>query len=398
MEDVTKTGIDALLEYIRKNGESSESTLATELKTSEKVIESWADILEKANIVKINYKVGKMYIEPVNISEGAKETLAKKVETQRGALEEEINIQASLVNDISKKIDEFSASIKSAEQAFKEKAPNIKRELDEIEKIRKETDKRYAEIKSKKESVDKIAQNSEKEMTALREQLKVIQNFNLGEQDIEKAINDVNEKIKGIDGVIKSFQNRYETLVDEYRIELNALYESISKETQAIKKVVAKEKEELDEIKRMQVEYSINSSKMSRKLDSDKKMLLDTTEKAKVDMDKYMDVATKRVEEIRKNLEEMKNTYGSVATMNERMSELEGKIADMMNKKTQIEKDIEELRKELALMTTMQSTEKKVEAINSAEKKSQAISKKTEELREDYKSAVSSVTDDKNKK
>ena len=65
-----KTSIDALLDLIKSRGLVDVSVAASELGIAGAVAEQWAKVLEENNLVKISYRVGKMYVEPVAVSPG----------------------------------------------------------------------------------------------------------------------------------------------------------------------------------------------------------------------------------------------------------------------------------------------------------------------------------------
>jgi hypothetical protein len=58
------TSIDDLVKYLNEHGETESSELANTLGVGEGLIEAWANALEKAKIVKITYKSGRMYLAP----------------------------------------------------------------------------------------------------------------------------------------------------------------------------------------------------------------------------------------------------------------------------------------------------------------------------------------------
>ncbi len=60
----TKTSIDKMLTLLQNKGRMDVNTLSLSLDTPASVIDDWAKILESANIVKISYELGKMYVEP----------------------------------------------------------------------------------------------------------------------------------------------------------------------------------------------------------------------------------------------------------------------------------------------------------------------------------------------
>ncbi|MGA3020708.1 MAG: hypothetical protein ABSD68_02045 [Candidatus Micrarchaeales archaeon] len=56
------TCIDDLIKYLNEHGETDSKSLASALNVSEEMINAWADALEEAHAIKIDYKLDKMFI------------------------------------------------------------------------------------------------------------------------------------------------------------------------------------------------------------------------------------------------------------------------------------------------------------------------------------------------
>ncbi len=60
-ETVT-TSIDELVAYLKRHGETESAELAKAVKSDEKHIEEWVGALEKAGVVGVSYRMGRMYV------------------------------------------------------------------------------------------------------------------------------------------------------------------------------------------------------------------------------------------------------------------------------------------------------------------------------------------------
>ncbi|MDE1850504.1 MAG: hypothetical protein KGH54_01770, partial [Candidatus Micrarchaeota archaeon] len=156
-EGLTTTGIDALVDYLNKNGETEESKLAEELKVSEKVIEDWASVLEKASIVKITYKIGKMFVSPLSVSNVDVASYKNTLDTKKQSVETELMAQVNVLQEFDRRISNLSKIASSADASFKKNSGQVKKDLDELERIQREVEKHYGSIKMEKDRVDKIA-------------------------------------------------------------------------------------------------------------------------------------------------------------------------------------------------------------------------------------------------
>jgi hypothetical protein len=57
-----ETGVDQLIAYLKQHEQANIETLAKELNTTPKIIESWAEFLMEENIIGIDYKLTTPYI------------------------------------------------------------------------------------------------------------------------------------------------------------------------------------------------------------------------------------------------------------------------------------------------------------------------------------------------
>jgi DNA-binding transcriptional ArsR family regulator len=72
-----RTSIDKLVDYLNDHGETDSDLLINALKIDETTLSVWANALEEAHVVKIEYKFAKMYMSlmfPSNDKRGAKKS------------------------------------------------------------------------------------------------------------------------------------------------------------------------------------------------------------------------------------------------------------------------------------------------------------------------------------
>jgi DNA-binding transcriptional ArsR family regulator len=68
-DPVVSTTIDKLVNYLKDHGETDSDSLLKALKINESTLSVWADALEDAHVVKIDYKFGKMFMSPAQTAE-----------------------------------------------------------------------------------------------------------------------------------------------------------------------------------------------------------------------------------------------------------------------------------------------------------------------------------------
>src|SRR5271156_5028815 len=88
----TRTSIDTLLELLKVKGKSELNGIAIALDVDPRIVENWAKVLETGNLIKISYKVGKMYLEPLNMKPDQQQDMQARIDVTKFILEEDIAI------------------------------------------------------------------------------------------------------------------------------------------------------------------------------------------------------------------------------------------------------------------------------------------------------------------
>jgi DNA-binding transcriptional ArsR family regulator len=74
-----KTSIDKLIDYLNEHGETDSDSLVSALKIDESTLSMWANVLEEAHVVKVEYKFAKMYMSLTIPSKGKKKPVQNEI-------------------------------------------------------------------------------------------------------------------------------------------------------------------------------------------------------------------------------------------------------------------------------------------------------------------------------
>ncbi|MGV8141405.1 MAG: winged helix-turn-helix domain-containing protein [Candidatus Woesearchaeota archaeon] len=80
VDDVVKTGVDELLEFLAHNAKTPLSEVATKLKLDVGVVQAWVDFLVEEGIIGIEYRFTTPYIYLNKVVEKKQETVQEKEE------------------------------------------------------------------------------------------------------------------------------------------------------------------------------------------------------------------------------------------------------------------------------------------------------------------------------
>lgn len=187
MEKIT-TGIDRLERLLEKRGKISLHEAAEELGIALDVIEDWAELLEKENIVTLNYKLSNKFIELKDQSEKDVVLSAKRVGAEKDAF--------------TRKIESAISDLHHDTVGFK----RLKKEYEDIQKT----------IKT--------------EVTEIKSQLMDLQHFEKLKgklaKDIEKQKKDYSTFTKKYEREINDFDNKYKKIIDKLKVEHKTIFEA----------------------------------------------------------------------------------------------------------------------------------------------------------------------------
>ncbi len=328
-ESLTTTGIDALVAYLKQHGETDAPTLAMELKVSNKVIEGWADVLEKANVVKISYKVGKMYMSPLVVTKEGIETLKSTIEVKKSGLETDILEQDNILQNINRKVKGFSQVLANADEIFKSNAGTLKSDLDQLDGIQRNAEKYYNGIKIEKERVDKMTETLDKEMKSLLEIASKMKNFSTGATEANKMMDDIQSKRLRLQGTIKEIESGFDKMVEEKRANLNQIHNSINDELSALKNAIDQQRRASQENDRVEKNAKKEGERVRLSVERERIALLNELEKAKLGVEQNFPLAQTKMVEITDKLNAMRKAFGDFADFNKQIKGLKDELEEI---------------------------------------------------------------------
>ncbi|MGC9129625.1 MAG: hypothetical protein ACP5GB_01955, partial [Candidatus Micrarchaeia archaeon] len=279
VEGVTKTSIDALVEYLKSHGETDAQTLAKALGVTETLIEEWSNILEKSNVVKIIYRAGKMYVAPLSVTKESVEEVQHRIEIEKESIINEAMAQINTLNQLNEKIEKLSEVIKKGDEILKKRMGPLKGELDELYKMSSIAEKRYNEVKKKKNEIDTIAERLEKEARGLKERASSIENFHLNITNVEKLIQDIHNKIGLMHELLEEEEANRKKAIKQLEESERRLANSIKEEIESINNLIFANAKELEESKRINETYKKDAIRLRMELEQKSKKILEEVSK-----------------------------------------------------------------------------------------------------------------------
>jgi chromosome segregation ATPase len=349
-----KTTIDALLDIIKSKGLVDISAAAATLGIAAPVAEQWAKVLEENNLVKISYRVGKMFVEPMSVSKGDIKLVTAKIETRRDMLEEEVSVQLEQINKIGDIIEAAKISAGNAETIFKQKAPEEQQMLNELNRVYNNVEKQYAEIEDAKKKVEETNDRINKSLTdtlskiAAYSSSDIVKNIEETRERMSAAIKSVSEVNAAANSIIKQKDKAFEDIRKKFAEQVAAEKAQMDKE---FKDINNRLQVSLDQVKIEENKIREQNSSLRAATEG-----LETFNKEKAAMEKELNAARVhfndqylvRRQELEKNLslfdDKMKTFYSKVKEMKDAF----GDVANIFDSIEGAKKDLAEVTTKLA--------------------------------------------------
>ena len=381
-EEITKTSIDALVEYLKAHGETEASVLAKALGVSETLIEEWSSILERSNIVKISYRAGKMYVAPLAVTKESLAEVQHKIDIKKENIINEATAKLTMLNQLNEKVENLSKFVSQGNALLKKRIGPIKENLDELYKIANIAEKKYNEVKERKKEIDNIAERLNKEINGLKERAQIIEHFQLDTANAERLIEDMHSKMELMRKMLEEEEANRKKALQQLEESEKKLADGIRAEINVIDETISTNEKELNESKMKSNEYKRSALKLEKELEELGKKATDQVSKDREEIERYMNIIEKSYTDLKYKIEELKKNIGDVTKIDELLRNIQntieevnkakGPLTNELNKIIEEAKAVEALSKEDIVTST-----KKVEELD---KRTNKVSKEIDQI------------------
>lgn len=342
------TSIDSLVKYLKEHGETDTTTLSRLLNVNEGTIVDWSDILEKAGMVKIAYKVGKMFLSPMGGAAAAQPQVEKAVvDIKKGTIENEILSQDEMLNNIRAKIEAYSRTVKNAESVFMEQSGKAKKALDKINIMEREANKYYNSINTKHDGVVKTIDMLDKEMASLETEADQIRQFNLDTSGARGVLEDISNKISVFNSNLKQMDSEFNRMVTEQKNQLKAIEASVKVEINVLKDAADAESKRIAEYDAALKEYKKKSEAQAIEMRKARTQILDEAIKTRDEVLGIYSAASAQFNSLNGSLNGMKDSWGLLAVFNDKLETIKHDIEECTKELDVLQKQLNEASTDL---------------------------------------------------
>ncbi|MCL4389376.1 hypothetical protein M1397_02055 [Candidatus Marsarchaeota archaeon] len=411
----TRTAIDSLIGLLRQRGKMDLNSIANALNTDIDVVERWAKVLEKDEMVKITYEVGKMFIAPATLTKEQEKTLTHDIQMKASALSETATSQIMSLQSIENSLKAMKGTVAEASKVEAQELPELKKAIGElnaifnsvdqnkraIDLIYKNTNAMYDSISKKADSlvakINQVQQTAlpnapssdelrlkiseiEKGVAAIKGQISAMRRST--NESIEEIRKGVGDQFKVIDGQLekgkKDLLSRMKTYQDgaiEAERQLAERLKLITTISDEIKAFTAERDHQINQIRSSKVEFENSYTRAMAKM-----------KKQSEEVEAMSNAMAAKINAI-------KSKFGSAPGYENSISELDKHLSEMENRVSGAKREAEEIQNQLAGVLSLAdlSVTKKEEAIDTLGKKANQNSEKLNGIRSDMDNVTNRI-------
>ncbi|MGC8676454.1 MAG: hypothetical protein ACP5T3_02985 [Candidatus Micrarchaeia archaeon] len=378
------TSIDDLVKYLGDHGETDSLTLAKDLGVPETIVETWANVLEKANIVHVSYKVGRMYISKAVSTPQEEATIRQNVVAKQQVITNDIVSQTQMLNDIAARIDQFKKYMADVENVYNERAGTIKQVMDRINAYDEELNRMQSKINEGADYIAKFRGKVEQEIASINDKTALLDSLTKGTglADAQKLVDDMNAKLSLSRQELERSREAFEKQLEEERRHFIELDEDIRKEAKLLESFVAELKNQVADYASEMSNYSKEAQSINKQVNSEAKRLLDEAAKAEQEAKGIYAAAQKDASSLSATLVDIKNKFPEIAKLEDTLTDIKRDMADAEAEKDMLSKELAEMQQQLEALKAMGEGElgKKSETLINMEQSLKKVTARSSKL------------------
>ncbi len=409
-DDQIKTSIDALLDLIKVRGKSDINTIATSVGTAPSIVENWIKILEKGDMVKVTYELGKMYVAPLSAGASSKE-LNKKISVQEEILDTEFESKLLELKKISDMVIDLKSAMLMANKTYAEKLPDLQQKLNEINKIYEQVNKENAVAEKLRAQLEGTYDSVNAKVSGLMDKIKYLDSQDLGGlPSTIRSEQDLVAQAKSYEKVLASIKTdmikRLNDAHRQFEKEVGGIRQDMLKQgNDTLQQLMSQEKELAKSNEALRIKMNVARGMISEvgSFNAEKnrqRMLLDKTVKDFTErysksyeaISKGMDILNKRSGELLSGIEAMKMSFGDASKVYDMLHDIQTAVTEAETGVNRLKDDVTAMRRELASLQTKNiDSQDRLNETNKLFKKSDDATKGMEGIRKELGAAVGRI-------
>ena len=379
-QEVT-TQIDELVSYLKAHGETSITDLSKALVVGESPLNDWASILEKAGMVKVIYKAGRMFLSPVEATTSESgENVSRIIQAEKEDIQSEVNSQQALLNQITSRINSLQGLNDEINKLFSTKYKDVMGTIKKINAIGNEMNDAYKNAVAKKREIDNLSEDLRQGLERIDKEGSGIASYEADFGGAEEILSDLKKKADEYNSLSKSMVREVEKVSDEYRKRAVTLSEEIKKEKESIDSLISAAEKELRSRKAQSERYAKELSGVKARMERDRTRVIDDVEKSKSELYRLYDASINEIKDLSQKLESIKGDWNTIIELDSKVNDIEQELKGMQKSRDEIRLEIDAINRQIISLTKLTSSKKKDEELDKITKRSRSTATKLNDL------------------
>ncbi len=361
------TGIDSLLNYINKNGEVDTTTLASVLGVSEGTVLEWSAVLEKAKLILIVYKLGKMYVSPTTTSisidnddktsgvtgdgtinfEGKQKVntdeIKKLNDIKTAVIQDNLKVQGKNIEALNNKIKEFNAYMKNAEETMKTNEPIIKNTSAELLGFRTEASKNINGVVEYMNQVEAMIQQLKTGSFDFSREYLSFENVDLVSKNARAIIDDIRSKASYMHSSVNDITKEFDKRINEERTKILEFRDNVKNEEKVLNNLADNIQKQLSKYNEKLEEYKREAAETNIKVKKERGAVLDKALLAKQRIDRIYSTGVKKFEGVDEKVSEELEKLKKIDSMYQEINQIRQELEELTKEGENTKKEIAEL-------------------------------------------------------
>ncbi len=400
----TRTTIDSLVELLKKKGKMDLNSISIVLGVDNNVVENWAKVLEKGNIVKISYEVGKMFVSLVTLTPEQEAGVKTQIDARAASLEAQSGSELLSLDKLSQTIGTIKTSVSAAERAEEEQLPEVKKGIAELNRM-------YEAIEQRTKGIEQMAKQAEELYDSVNKRANDLTNMinTLDSNVSNKGLDSIKESSAKVSGEVANVRSQITAVDKATNDSLDQLRKSVQAQTATILTQIEKSRKDLQaqtaEYQRQMSEVEKDlRSKLATMSSAMKEMNAfvkdkEATQKKLRDIkaefnNRYLKMseemrasraaADTASQELTARVSKMKASFGEAAEIDNTIMTIKGQTADLEAEIAQAKQDLGDIIAQSRALRSLAgvSTEQKAGVLENITQKARAASSRVSRIKQ----------------
>lgn len=369
MKNIT-TGVDKLVVLLETHKKITLEEAAKALNVGTEVVQEWAELLESDGMLKISYKLSKVWLEAKKVTPKDAIKTAKEISSEKDAFDRKIEAAIKVLETETSGFETIKKEFQDIQGKIKGEIDIVKKELEELEKyetLRTGLDK---EIEAQKKSYEQLSKKISEEIDEYTKE------YNDLSLELDKEVKKAEQANQAITQ-LKKQKEQVEKTLQEAMQQLKQVGTSLDSEISKLKNTestITQLRKSADNVKvRIEQKKQAEIKSISDKLAKETSGIIQKN-------DELLKQAKQKIQNIKDYAESGKRIYSDFNGVLIKRVKTEKLMEEIDKEKKQLVESMQNLRKNITKFELISKTESTKKQIDSIEKQIEDMEKKKSTL------------------